>query len=137
MTKLFILLFIACVTSGCSEEKAQTIEVRKGDSTYSITRISISELADNLEQYNGKMVEVREKFALNFEDVALHETVLFAKESSCLWLTFTDSLAYNKELEALNDKEVIVRGRVNADNRRHMGGYFAAIEFVDFIKRME
>ena len=83
-----------------------------------------------IKQLNDKFIQIEGYFSYEFENVAVYPTK-WSETSSALWLNFSDNIAINNDgLNALNQKKVVLIGRVNKNRKGHLGGYMASVDSV-------
>lgn len=83
-----------------------------------------------IKQLHDKFIQIEGYFSYEFENVAVYPTK-WSETSSALWLNFSDNIAGNNdELNILNQKKVVLIGRVNVNRKGHLGGYMASVDSV-------
>ena len=84
-----------------------------GHSNPDATELSLAQLVENRQQYDGKTVRVRGRLHLEFEGNSLSDGRV------SVWPA-TPALS-RQEVEIVNDRRVWIEGRYNAKFRGHMG----------------
>lgn len=134
-----ILVFCSIILlhfESCQSKQISIIDLKQ-DSTTSTIHVSLKELVANYKTFDLKYIQVRGRFAFNFEDVALYDPRLFSSNGLGFWLNFDGAIINNKNeeiLKKLSGKEVIIKGQVNSSDKGHLNRYVAAIDNVYFIK---
>lgn len=83
-----------------------------------------------IKQSHDKFIQVEGYLSYDFENVAVYP-YKWSETSNALWLNFSDNIASsNKELNMLNQKKIILIGRVNINRKGHLGGYMASVDSV-------
>jgi uncharacterized protein YvpB len=125
---IFMALFV-----GCGERSSVFTSDCNDDFTHSYKRVAFSELVNHLKKYDKQYVEVTGKYVEAPEQSALFNDSLFADHSikQAIWI---DLFQYNNgQFTQINNKHVIIRGRVDAHDKGHLNQYNGAIERISYI----
>lgn len=131
-----IILVFLCVFLGCKAliEKDPLEICYNHDFSQSVEKVSFKN-PEEIKKLNRKFVEIEGIFRYNFEDVALYPTKE-SRSTEAVWLnlkipdTIPDSL-----LNQLNERKVIIIGRVNILDKGHDNAYLAALDSAFCIKQ--
>lgn len=83
-----------------------------------------------IKQSHDKFIQVEGYLSYELENVALYPSK-WSETYSALWLNFSDNIASNNDgLSILNQKKVLLIGRVNINRKGHLGGYMASVDSV-------
>jgi hypothetical protein len=113
--------------------------------------IGYTQLMDSLAYYNNQYVEVSGKYQQGKGQSALINDSTFVDHSAgkALWVEFSPDCPlyltgtrigffdydYNDgKLTPINNKIIIIRGKINAGYKGHLGAYKGAIEHISYIK---
>lgn len=144
--KLPLLLVAAALLSSCSGKK-----VYKSDCDVDITfkKVGFKHLIDSLNFYNNQYVEVNGKYKMGLNQSALYNAAMFVNhsDSSALWVNFTEDCPLylngthtglfeyaDGEYTPINNKKIIIRGRINLHNKGSHGQFKGTIDHVSLIR---
>ena len=128
-----IYLILLAVLLSCKQRKVEAIGSTENSN---IQKVSLHNLAKNLQSFDGKLVEIQGEFSFNFEDVALYDAGLFSDKNIRFWVNFKDGMErYKNQLEKLSGKSVLIRGKVNSKQKGHLGWYLAELDSVYYVKQ--
>ena len=144
---VLLVLMVCIIWQSCSHNKK--IFKSDCDDNKAFKQIGFKQLMDSLEDYDQKYVEVSGKYEEDKGLSALFCDSLLVDHSNknALWVDFsqdcplylsgthTGLFEYNDgSFTQLNDKSVIIRGRIDLHNKGHLKQYKGAIEHVSWIK---
>ena len=133
---------------GCSHGKQVFKSDCNDDYSPVYKRVPFTELVKNLKKYDRQYVEVTGKYIEAPEQSALFNDNLFADHSAghAIWINFnpdcplylegtrTGLFQYNNgQFTQINDKQVTIKGRVDAHDTGHLNQYKGAIERISYI----
>lgn len=120
----------------CKTSPKLVFKVSHLDTTIKATKISISELADNYKNYQGKYIETTGKFYQGFEEFAIYtDKSLLTGESKQFWLgTDKDLNIDNISFDKMNGKRITIKGVINTTSKGHLSSYLATITKIYFWK---
>ena len=121
------------------------------DDSHTFKRIGFSQLIDSLAYYDNQYVEVSGKYQQSKGQSALFNDSTFVDHSAAqaLWVEFSPECPlyltgtrigffdydYNDgKLTPVNNKVIVIRGRINANFKGHLGAYKGSIEHISYIK---
>lgn len=142
--KCFVFAFIF---ESCTAEK----KIYKSDCNDAITfkRVTFSRLIDSLKNYDQQYVEVAGTYKEDKGQSALFNDSLFVDHSNkhALWINFSqDCPLYlsgthnglfetsNGQFMIINNKKVIIRGKVDMHNTGKLNQYKGCIDRISFVK---
>ena len=127
------LIFFSC--NGTKTQKAADICI---DSKYpqQIEAISFNDIK-SIKKLNGSFVQMEGFFHYNFEDVALYPSKSSDVTEAISLNLAKDVEEREKDLEALNNKNIIVIGKIDITKRGHFNGYIATLDSAFCIKAIK
>jgi hypothetical protein len=113
--------------------------------------VGFTQLMDSLDYYNDQYVEVSGKYKQGKGQSALVNDSTFVDHSTgqALWVEFSPECPlylagtrigffdydYNDgKLTPINNKSIVIRGKINAAYKGHLGAYKGSIEHISYIK---
>jgi hypothetical protein len=143
----FLLMLTAVVLQSCSHNK----NIYKSDCNDDISfkKITFNKLMDSIGKYNEQYVEVSGTYKEAKEQSALFNDSLFVDHSNkhALWVNFSQDCplylngthiglfqATEDGFTPINNKMVIMRGKINLHNKGHLGQYKGSIDRVSYVK---
>lgn len=127
----FLFLFLSMICFGQSK-----IFTAPHNDTVKVVRIDLATLIQNSKNYNGMWVETRGSVLVLFEmfAVAPEENTEYKVDGiKALWLDIDKKMKV--DIQFLNGKNWVIKGKVNANNRGHMNQYQGTIEDIYFLKQ--
>jgi hypothetical protein len=139
---LFVLVFQSCTTD-------KKIYTSSCNDDVSFKRVRFTQLIDSIEKYDKQYVEVTGTYLEAKEQSALVSDSLFVDHSTrrALWVNFSqDCPLYLKgtriglfeyadgKFTQINNKQITLRGKIDAVHKGHLGSYRGSINRVSFIK---
>lgn len=146
-TVFFLLMITAVALQSCRHNK----KIYKSDCNddVSFKKISFNKLIDSIENYNEQYVEVTGTYKEAKGQSALFNDSLFVDHSNkhALWVNFSqDCPLYLKGTHIglfqatddgfilINNKIVVMRGKIDLHNKGHLGQYKGSIDRVSYVK---
>jgi hypothetical protein len=145
--KLIALLGFILLLQACGGNKVYKSNC-DADKTY--TPVGFTQLIDGLPGYNGHYVQVAGKYKEGKGQSALFNDSLFTDHSliKALWVDFsqdcplylegtkTGFFDYSSpgELTPVNNKTIILRGRINLQYKGALGKYSGTIDHISYVK---
>jgi hypothetical protein len=145
--QIALLCLLPVLLQGCKAEKK--IYGSSCDVGIVFKKVTFSHLIDSIENYDGKYVEVAGTYKEAREQSALYNDSLFVDHSNkrALWVNFSPDCplflkgtrkglfeASGGEFTPINNKKVIIRGRVDHHNTGHLGLYKGTIDRVSAVE---
>lgn len=141
------LLISVLVLQSCTNHK----KIYKSNCDVNITfkHIGFTQLIDSINDYDQQYVEVTGTYKEAKEESALFNDSLFVDHSDkhALWINFSQDCplyltgtriglfeASDGQFTPINNKKVIIRGKVNLGNTGHLGHYKGCIDRVSFVE---
>lgn len=143
----YTALFFLFVFQSCNADKK--IYLSNCNDDIAFKRVGFSQLIDSMEKYNRQYVEVSGTYREAKEQSALFNDSLFVDHSNAhaIWINFsqdcplylkgthTGLFEYNDgKFTQINNKQVIIRGRVDVVHKGRSGSYRGSLDRVSFIK---
>jgi len=143
-----VLLFLLPVfLHSCTSDR----KIYKSDCDVNITfkKVGFTQLLDSIENYDQQYVEVSGTYKEAKEQSALYNDSLFVDHSNkrALWINFSQDCplylegtrtglfeANDGEFTPINNKKVVIRGRIDLHNTGYLGHYKGAMDRVSFVK---
>ena len=118
----------------CKTSPKLAFKISNLDTTIKVTKISISELADNYKNYQGQYIETTGKFYQGFEEFAIYtDKNLFTGTSKQFWLgTNRDLNIDNISFDKMNGKRITIKGIIDTTSKGHLSSYLATIDKIYF-----
>ena len=144
---VFQLLILAFVLQSCTTKKQEYKSSCDADITFK--HVSFTQLIDSIENYDQQYVEVSGTYKEGNEQSALFNDSLFVDHSNkhALWINFSqDCPLYLKGTHTglfeatdggftpLNNKRVVLRGRIDLHNTGHKKQYKGCIDRISYIQ---
>jgi len=142
-----LLCFVLVVLQSCKGNKG--IYKSNCDVAVTFKKVGFTQLIDSIKNYDQQYVEVSGTYREAKEQSALYNDSLFTDHSNkhALWINFSqDCLLYlegtrtglfeanDGEFTPINNKRVIIRGRIDLRNMGHLGLYKGTMDRVSFVK---
>ncbi|QHT65706.1 hypothetical protein GXP67_03005 [Rhodocytophaga rosea] len=93
--------------------------------------IDTKELIRNIDRYHLDTLAISGKVIVEFENVALYLDDIDEPEKA-LWLNSTDK---NFDYQSLKNKEVIIRGVIDKNDKGHLNQFLGSIEIIEVIEK--
>jgi hypothetical protein len=144
---VFQFLFPALVLQSCTGGK-KTYK-SNCDANITFKRVGFTQLIDSIQNYDHQYVEVIGTYKEGNEQSALFNDSLFVDHSNihALWINFSQDCplylsgthtglfeANDGQFTSINNKRVMIRGRVDLHNTGHKKQYKGCIDRVSFIE---
>ncbi|WP_183577265.1 hypothetical protein HDF18_11605 [Mucilaginibacter sp. X5P1] len=147
--KISGLMILLLVMQSCTGKK---IYYKSNcDDSRTFKHIGFSQLMDSLAYYDNQYVEVSGKYQQSKGQSALVNDSSFVDHSAAksLWVEFSPECPlylagtrigffdydYNDgKLTPVNNKVIVIRGKINAGFKGHLGAYKGSIEHISYIK---
>lgn len=125
-------LLVSCV----GKREKMPIEIgRKAEQADSIKKIALKNQT-MLRNASGELIETEGLFRNNFEDVAIYPSNR-SSYTDAIWLKFaSNDYPPDSVLNELNEKRIIVIGRLNFSDKGHQSAYFASLDSVFYLKEV-
>jgi len=148
-TKPLALQVLICslIFQSCTHDKR--IYKSSCDADITFKHVGFKQLVDNIKDYDQQYVEVAGTYKEAKEQSALFNDRVFVNHSNnqALWVNFTQDCplylsgthtglfeASDGQFMIINNKKVIIRGKVNVINKGHLKQYKGCIERVSFVE---
>ncbi|WP_428328966.1 hypothetical protein [Mucilaginibacter sp.] len=143
----FLFVLVVIILQSCTGSKK--IYKSECDINIPFKRIGFTQLIDSIKNYDNQYIEVSGTYKEAREQSALFNDSLFVDHSDAhaLWINFSpDCPLYltgtrtglfevtDNGFTPINNKKIIIRGKINLHNRGHQGLYKGTIERVSFIE---
>jgi hypothetical protein len=145
--QIVLLCFIPVVMQSCKSNKG----IYKSDCDIAITfkKVGFTQLIDSIKNYDQQYVEVSGTYKEAKEQSALYNDSLFTDHSNkhALWINFSQDCplylegtrtglfeANDGEFTPINNKKIVIRGRIDLHNTGHLGLYKGTVDRVSFVK---
>ncbi|MDB4923409.1 hypothetical protein [Mucilaginibacter sp.] len=145
--QLAILCLLPVFLQSCGSNK----KIYKSNCDVNITfkKVGFTQLIDSIKNYDQQYVEVSGTYREAKEQSALYNDSLFVDHSKkhALWVNFSQDCplylkgtrtglfeASDGEFTPMNNKKIIIRGRVDLHNTGHLGLYKGAIDRVSSVE---
>jgi hypothetical protein len=144
---ILICFTIICICPACTDDKK--VFESSCDTGINFKRIGFTHLIDSIQAYDQQYVEVVGTYKEAREESALVCDSLFADHSSrhAIWINFSQDcplymvgtrkglFEYNDgKFTLINDKHVIIRGKIDVRHKGHLGSYCATMDRVSYIE---
>ncbi len=141
------ILMCAFIFQSCTHEKK--IYKSSCDADITFKHVGFTQLVGNIKAYDKQYVEVAGTYKEAKEQSALFDDQLFDDHSNgkALWVNFTQDCplylsgthtglfeASDGQFMIINNRKVIIRGKINLINKGHLGQYKGCIERVSFVE---
>jgi hypothetical protein len=147
----FIQLIVICLPTiflqSCTSNKK--VYNSNCDIDVMFKKVSFTHLIDSLKSYDNQYVEVSGMYKEAKEQSALYNDSLFVDHSNkhALWINFSQDCplylkgtrsglfeANDGSFTPINNKKIIIRGKIDLRNNGYLGLYKGAIDRVSFIE---
>jgi hypothetical protein len=140
-------LLSALILQSCTNDKK--IYKSNCDADITFKHIGFSQLIDSIKDYDQQYVEVAGTYKEAKEQSALFNDSLFVDHSNkrALWVNFSQDCplylkgtriglfeASDGQFTPINNKKIIIHGKINLSNTGHLGQYKGCIERVSFVE---
>jgi hypothetical protein len=148
--RLLLLLqvfFIAITLQACKHSKK--VYKSSCDADIAFKHVGFTQLIDSIENYDQQYIEVTGTYKEGNEISALFNDSLFVDHSNkrALWINFSQDCplyltgthtglfeANDGQFTSINNKKVIIRGRIDLHNTGHQKQYKGTIDRVSFVE---
>lgn len=97
-------------------------------------KVSLVELKENLEKYDGKYIETEGIFSYGFETIAISGSGPSDNRIVAFWLEFDAIPSLRTEVHRLANHRIRIRGKLDKSNTGHLNGYTATITGICYLK---
>lgn len=144
--KLPLLVMAVAMLSSCSGKKVYRSDC---DVDVAFKKVDFKHLIDSMSFYSNQYVEVGGKYKMGLNQSALYNAATFVDhaDSGALWVNFTEDCPLylngthtglfeyaDGEYTPINNKKIIIRGRINVRNKGAHGQFKATIDHVSLIR---
>ncbi|MFI5157539.1 MAG: hypothetical protein ACHQF4_01660 [Sphingobacteriales bacterium] len=145
--KVFIFMALMLALQGCSHRKK--VYESSCDDEHTFKHINFRNLVDSFANYDNQYVEVKGKFEQEKEISVLIDDSLVSKGNKRVILVdfsqdcplflketrtgFFDYDTNNGQLTPVNNKTIIIRGKINCRNQGHLNAYKGTIEHISYV----
>lgn len=143
----YLLFFIFIIFNSCSSKfdsyKSQCDKIKVYE------KVNFDELLKNINNYQGKYVEIKGKYKSDSEQSAIYSDEFTLKKNydDALWVTFDDFISrcplmssndvnlFGNEntFKDMYNKTIILHGRIDIDNKGHLSQYRASIKDISMV----
>jgi hypothetical protein len=145
--QIVLLVILSVFLQSCTRNK----RIYKSECDVNITfkKVGLTQLLDSIENYDQQYVEVSGTYKEAKEQSALYNDSLFVDHSNkhALWINFSQDCplyldgthtglfeANDGEFTPINNKKVIIRGKIDLHNTGYLGHYKGAMDRVSFVE---
>lgn len=136
---LCLLIFISCA------QKSKDLYKSTCDKGKTYQKINLNDLLKNINNFQGKYVEIEGLYKGGFEESALHAS---NNEEGVLWVNFDyyvskcplvspkgniDLFGKEQVYKKIYDKNLILHGKINTTDKGHLSQYKATIEEITLV----
>lgn len=144
---IFQFLTAVFVLQSCTSHKK--IYKSNCDDNITFKHIEFTKLIDSIENYDHQYIEVSGTYKEAKEQSALFDNSMFEDHSNghALWINFTQDcplylsgthiglFEYNDgQFTQINNKKIIIRGKIDVRHKGHLGSYKGSIDRVSFVE---
>jgi len=135
MKAYYIIASFVVVFFSCKSMKDKSLSQICYDRGFSqpVEKVSLRD-TQRIKQLEGRFVEMEGVFRYAFEDVALYPSRT-AEPPEAMWVNIrVPDTASDKLLDELNERNVVIIGKVNLKRRGHYSGYIGTLDSAFCIK---
>jgi hypothetical protein len=135
MKSNFILAAFILAMASCKSIKDKSLSQICYDRGFYqvVEKVSLRD-TQKIKQLEGKFIEVEGLFRYVFEDVALYPSKT-AEPPEAMWVNIiVPDAASDKQLDELNERNVVIIGKVNLKRKGHFNGYMGSLDSAFCIK---
>jgi len=148
-TYFLTLLSLALLVTWTSCKKKTKIYNSRCDTETTFKKVSFTKLIDSIEKFDQQFIEVSGTYKSAKEQSALFNDSLFVDHSNrhALWINFTQDCplylsgttigffeATDGDFLTINNRKIVLHGKVNVHNTGHSKQYRGSIDRVSFIE---